>query len=182
MNPTEVYVRRLLALGDGERAELRHKQGASLSESLEGFDLFTGLWWPLRQRSPAAPQRETSWLAAKLICQWPIPLASSDDSVLPRLLGSAERRLSARYALRFLLRFDRLLQSPMALLEPQLQWALKVVAQAVVAGSAKGLNWVQLLDDLAVWDGRPGRESKHNVRDAWARAYLASRNREGKRC
>ena len=66
MTPTDRFIERLENLKEGEQSRLRTLAGRSLDERLDGFDLFTGLGWPLRQTSPVAPRRETSWLVAKL--------------------------------------------------------------------------------------------------------------------
>ena len=66
MTPTEQYVKVLANLKSGELGLLRKHAGRGLDESVEGFDLFAGLWWPLRARNQCAPRREVAWLIAKL--------------------------------------------------------------------------------------------------------------------
>ena len=56
MTGTEQYIRVLTRLKTGEFALLRTLAGKRLDDSVKGFDLFAGLWWPLRQRSERAPQ------------------------------------------------------------------------------------------------------------------------------
>lgn len=69
MSQTAAFIARLtndLKFGPGERARLRVLAGSGLDESIGGFDLFTGLWWPLRQKNTASPRREIAWLISKL--------------------------------------------------------------------------------------------------------------------
>jgi hypothetical protein len=49
MSQTAEYVRRLSNLQEGQRSQLRRVAGQPLDATLQGFDLFTGLWWPLRE-------------------------------------------------------------------------------------------------------------------------------------
>ena len=66
MSQTAKYIKKLSDLQEGDRSRLRRLAGRPLDATLQGFDLFTGLWWPLRAKSPATPRREPSWLVAKL--------------------------------------------------------------------------------------------------------------------
>jgi len=69
VSQTLAYINRLEDLQEGERSRLRRLAGMPLDAALPGFDLFTGLWWPLRQASPVAPRRETSWLVGESIAR-----------------------------------------------------------------------------------------------------------------
>lgn len=152
MIPTEQFIRRLEALKPGDLGLLRKHAGLPLDESLSGFDLFTGLWWPLRQRSQQAPRREVAWLIAKLYGLYPIPHAN--DATLATQLGGQpldERRQQ---------RFDHLLSLPLAQLEPALQWAL-----GVIADHTNRLDWVRLTDQVSRWE-------REETRLKWAREYL----------
>jgi CRISPR type I-E-associated protein CasB/Cse2 len=171
MTPTEQFIRKLVDLQEGERSRLRRLAGQPLDATLPGFDLFTGLWWPLRAESPAAPRRETSWLVAKLYGACPIrPLASAK---LAGILGGREhprRQLEAHD--RFRARFDALLCAPLRNLEPHLCWALSVVAEAIETRASAGLDWVQLLNDLSIWDRGDAHRRHRDIRDIWAEDYL----------
>src|SRR5262249_26684176 len=134
MTPTEEFIAKLEALKEGERSRLRQLAGKPLDETLAGFDLFTGLWWPLRQRSPRAPRRETGWLVAKLYGGFPVPHVCPEQlgprPTLAWLLGQLEP--SDEHGMpRFRRRFDALLCSSLSSLEPHLRWALSVIADAV---------------------------------------------------
>jgi len=158
-------------LGTGERSRLRSLAGQGLDADTRGFDLFAGLWWPLRQKNQAAPRRGIAWMVCKLHATVAIPHIRRDSAALAVLLGNREpREPNARK--RFRQRFDSLLQTPLTGIEPGLRWALSVVREAVVAGRAQGLDWVQLTDDLSIWDR--GEEHRHHrdVRDIWAEQYL----------
>lgn len=175
MTETAKFIRRLEALKEGERSRLRRLAGKSLDETLEGFDLFTGLWWPLRQKSQAAPRRETSWLVAKLYGAFPIPHVRPEKPspipTLSRILGQCEPH-DEHERRRFRTRFDALLCSLLSALEPHLCWALSVVAGAVEKKRCPGLDWVELLNNLSIWDRGEEHRRDRDIRDMWAKDYL----------
>lgn len=198
MSQTEAFIQRLEALKEGDRSRLRRLAGMPLDHTLPGFDLFTGLWWPLREKNQFAPRRETSWLVAKLHAAFRVPHVRPDGGkgpTLPQVLACCEpphracpnaamltgpppERDPARgqflIAHRFRRRFDALLQSPLAGLEPHLRWALSAVAGAIAGGHAKGIDWAQLLDHLSIWDRAEEHRRERDIRDIWAEAYLDS--------
>lgn len=165
------FILRLEALGEGERSDLRKLAGKPLDESLRGFDLFTGLWWPLREKSQAAPSREPSWLVAKLFGAFPIPCAWSEDQArlasVPHLLGHLEPSEPLGQD-RFRRRFDGLLQAPLCAVEPHLRWGLSHISRS----RPPSLDWVQLLEDLSVWDLGTEHRRRVDVRQQWAKLYL----------
>lgn len=175
MTPTEQFVRRLQELQEGERSRLRLLAGRSLEESVLGFDLFAGLWWPLRQASPRTPRREPSWLVAKLFGAFPLPQVGpeAEGARLAQALGKCEPRDDDGRA-RFRNRFDTLVCSPLRQLEPHLRWALAVVADAVERQQCPGLDWVQLLDDLSIWELADMHRRRVDIREEWAEQYLSS--------
>jgi len=177
MNPTVEYIRRLEALQEGERSRLRRLAGQPLDATLQGFDIFTGVWWPLRKRNERTPKREPSWLVAKLYCSSGIPYR--DGAAFPSTLGRCEPR-GPEERKRFRDRFDALLCSPLSALDPRLRWALGEIARAAAgrvphAPGISGIDWAQLLDDLSLWDG------KYNRNDTWQRSRLTA-HRETCRC
>jgi hypothetical protein len=201
MTPTIEFINRLENLKEGERSRLRRLAGQPLDKTLQGFDLFTGLWWPLRAVSPTTPQRETSWLVAKLYGAFPIPHvrpdAPSERPTLARLLGRCEPphpacsqaallssappdREPARgqfiVARRYRRRFDAMLKVPSSALEPYLRWALDITADAIQRRElpVEGMDWAQLLDDLSIWDRGEKHRLKRDIRDIWAEQYFES--------
>jgi len=200
MTQTVKFIQRLEALKEGERSSLRRLGGQQLDGSVPGFDLFTGLWWPLRKRNQAAPRRETSWLVAKLYCARPMPYVGQKCTPaapgeacscarcpapvrqkcasLPAVLGRCEPRNDFGRK-RYRQRFDALLQSPLAALEPHLRWALSVVADAVTAGRVSGPDWAQLLDDVSSWDRGEEYRRRGDVREKWACQYLEASKPKG---
>jgi hypothetical protein len=179
MSQTAKYIKKLSALQEGERSRLRRLAGRPLDATLQGFDLFTGLWWPLRAESPATPRREPSWLVAKLFGALRVPHirpGSGAGASLPEVLGRIEPR-DGDGRKRFRTRLDTLLCSALFCLEPHLRWALGEVAWGVAghvphARDVKGIDWVQLLDDLSIWDRGKKHRRGRDVRDIWAEAYL----------
>jgi CRISPR type I-E-associated protein CasB/Cse2 len=185
MSLTQQFIAKLEALGPGERGRLRSLAGQPLDQTLPGFDLFAGLWWPLRQKSQGAPRRETAWLVAKLFGAFPLPHVRTETAAqgptLARVVGTREPRNDGFSAERFRKRFDTLLQTPLDGLEPHLRWALSVIHDAVIAGRARGLDWVQLLDDLSIWDRGEEHRRAMDVREDWAEQYLNDVNLQPER-
>lgn len=177
MSQTAAFIARLMderLFGPGQRTLLRALAGRGLDENTPGFDLFTRLWWPLRQKNQAAPRREVGWLVAKLYAACSIPHVRPEGGKGPPLaqvLGGFEPR-EPQLKARFRRGLDALLCTPLSGLEPHLRWALLTVAGAVKHDHAKGLDWVQLLDDLSVWDRGDEDRRKRDVRDIWAEEYL----------
>lgn len=160
MTPTEQYIRVLTNLKSGELGLLRTHAGQGLDQTVDGFDLFTGLWWPLRQKNKAAPRREVAWLIAKLYAHRPIP--QSEGAIACQLRKRQPNSRSERFADRL----DRMLLLPLSQIEPALRWALDVLASGGL-----GVNWVELTNDLSTWE----RES---TRLKWAAQYLEEGRRQ----
>ncbi|MCC6909093.1 MAG: type I-E CRISPR-associated protein Cse2/CasB [Phycisphaerales bacterium] len=185
MSQATAFIQRLEGLKAGERSRLRSLAGMPLDARLDGFDLFTGLWWPLRATNKAAPRRETSWLVAKLHGAFGsavphfVPTGERQGRALPAILGVCEPYdpPDCKAHERFRTRFDALLCSPLPAIEPHLRWALDVVAKACdgrvpYANGVKGIDWARLLDDLSIWDRGEAHARRRDVRDEWAEAYL----------
>ncbi len=180
MSQTNKYIKRLSELHEGELSRLRRLAGQPLDSKLSGFDLFTGLWWPLRAESPATPRRDPSWLVAKLFGAFKIPHvrpAIGSGPALPEILGRYEPN-DEFDCKRYLARFDTLLCSPLSSLEPHLRWALSSILKAKREEKyiVPGLDWAQLLDDLSIWDRGEAHRYKRDIRDIWAEKYIISRN------
>lgn len=154
---TEEYIQVLTNLKSGVLALLRDHAGQGLDASLDGFDLFTGLWWPLRAKNPRSPRREVAWLIAKLYSQRPIE--HSPGPTLAYQLGRlcpGEQKARTRFEQRF----DRMLMLPVGKIEPALQWALDSLA-----AKEWKLDWVKLTDDLWHWE-------RETTRLKWAEEFL----------
>ena len=138
MSPTKEYIKKLLKLKSGELGLLRVHAKKRLNETVDGFDLFTGLWWPLRQKSQRAPRREVAWLIAKLYAFRPVPY-SSEDTLAKQLrkFRTPTKKLEEDPVTQ---RFDKMLMLPINKIEPVLQWALNQL-------NSRGLNldWVKRL-------------------------------------
>jgi len=153
---TKDYISTLESLKAGDLGLLRTHAGKGIDNSTQAFDLFAGVWWPLRQQSQAAPRRPVAWLIAKLYAYCPLP---SEGDCLARLLGHCQpMEKTARE--RFRQRFDRMLMQPLEDMEEPLRWALRQITDRQT-----GIDWVKLTDDLSVWE----RESK---RIEWAKQFL----------
>ncbi len=166
MSPTatEQYITVLERLKPGDLGLLRSHAGQGLDESVHGFDLFTGLWWPLRQRNQAAPEREVAWLVAKLYARCSIPQSPGDT--LARQLARCQPSNNLERQ-RYRQRFDRMLMLPIDNMEPALQWALAVVASD---DRKLHLDWVRLTNDLSIWE-------QESTRLRWAEQFLQSDER-----
>ncbi|MCC7387337.1 MAG: type I-E CRISPR-associated protein Cse2/CasB [Phycisphaerales bacterium] len=179
MSQTLEFIQRLEGLNEGDRSRLRSLAGQPLDARLDGFDLFTGLWWPLRHASPVTPRRETSWLVAKLSAATRVPHVRPGPGPgpsLPAVLGHCEPE-DEHGRHRFRTRFDALLCSPLPAIEPRLRWALSEIVGAAHgrvphARGVRGIDWARLLDDLSIWDRGEAHSRGRDVRDEWAEAYL----------
>ena len=162
MTATEIYIDVLTSLKAGELGLLRKHAGQALDETVDGFDLFAGLWWPLRQRNQRAPRREVAWLIAKLYAFRPVP--QSPGETLARQLRRCQPN-EGRERERFEQRFDRVLTLPVNKIEPGLRWAI-----GLLASERCKLDWVTLTDDLSFWQ-RQSRRLK------WAEDFLQTDDR-----
>ena len=157
MTATEDYIRILTQIKSGELSLLRTHAGQGLDESVDGFDLFTGLWWPLREKNARAPRRSVAWLVAKVYAA--TPLQHSAGETLARQLRRFEPS-GEQDQMKFRRRFDDLLRHPLDDIEQPLRWAVDILSH----GSGR-LDWVKLTDDLSIWE----RES---TRLRWAEEFL----------
>lgn len=160
MTETEKYVAKLTTLKSGDLGLLRLHAGRDLDHSVAAFDLFTGLWWPLRKESPRVPRRKVAWLVAKLYAFRPIP--HDRGKTLARQLRRCEPNNDGG---RFRQKFDLMLTLSLDEIEPALQWALDLV------GSQRlNIDWVKLTDDLSIWE-------REETRLRWAEELLAHNER-----
>lgn len=161
MKPTEQFITRLQLLKEGDLGLLRKYANCPLDETVPGFDLFTGLWWPLRQKSQRAPQREVAWLVTKLYASRPVPQLKNRTLAcqMGRLRPAFKKGDPARD--RFTERFDRMLGLSLGELEPILRQFLDQICQGQKEPS---LDWVQLTDDLSKWE-------KESPRLKWAEEF-----------
>ena len=167
MSAIEQYIRVVTSLKAGDLGLLRTHAGQGLDESVDGYDLFAGLWWPLRQQKGGPPpRREVSWLIAKLYAFSPIEHSPGDH--LGRQLGACqpgERKARDRFAKRF----DRMLVLPLGKIEPSLRWAI-----GCIASNGLKLDWVQMAIDLSRW-------KRESTRLKWAEQFLGDSER-GQSC
>jgi CRISPR type I-E-associated protein CasB/Cse2 len=158
MNATEQYIDILTNLKSGQLGLLRTHIGQGLNETVDGFDLFTGMWWPLRQKYERSPRREVAWLIAKLYA------FASIQHTTGALFAQQLRRCAPyekRSQERHQQRFDQLLQLSLDDIEPAMQWALNHLSTHHLQ-----IDWVKLTDDLSIWE----RES---TRLKWAEQYIS---------
>jgi CRISPR type I-E-associated protein CasB/Cse2 len=161
MSPTatEQYIEVLVRLKPGDLTLLRIASGKDIAESVQAFDLFAGMWWPLQNKSQFAPRREVAWLIAKLYAFCPIP--HSANNTLAHQLSRCQP-VEERNRKRFQERFDALLGMPLDKIETALQWSLSAIA----AGDSP-IDWARLTNDLSIWE----REA---TRLRWAQQFLVA--------
>ena len=164
MTATEQYVEVLTHLKSGELGLLRKHAGQGLDQSVDGFDLFAGLWWPLRAKYQKAPRRAVAWLIAKLYAFRPIE--HSPGQTLCYQLGRC-RNDDAPQEDPVAQRFDTMLALPIAKIEPALHWALDLIASKDLK-----LDWVELTDALSFWE-------LESTRLKWADEFLKSSKENG---
>lgn len=153
MTATEKYIDKLTSLKAGQLSLLRKHAEKSLDESVDGFDLFTGIWWPLRRDTPKAPRREVAWLIAKCYAIQPVP-NKPGSSLADQLRHCMPRKGEADDRKRFLRKCDELLTTPLNQIEPALHWALDILAR-----NGMTVDWVKLTDDLWKWEQQETRLS-----------------------
>lgn len=154
------YIQRLASLKDGELALLRTLQYKPLDSELKGFDLFTALWWPLREAGKHTPRREIAWLIAKLYAAKKIP--NKKDAKLSVLLGSLyykKLHKDKKKADQIIALNDKLLNLPVYALEPTLNKCLGLIKREYDA-----LDWVWLIDTISAWE-------VPSVRERWAEDF-----------
>jgi len=156
---TEQYIEILTRLKPGDLGLLRMHAGQGLDESVPGFDLFAGLWWPLQNKSQFAPRREVAWLVAKLYAFSPIQ-HSAGDTLACQLRRCVPQDPVGRA--RFNRRFDEILLAPLDKIEPALRWGLRQVADN---DKVKSLDWVRLTNDLSWWQ-------REEIRHTWAKESI----------
>lgn len=162
-SPTTKFIEAIGKLEEGDLGILRSHAGRELDESLPGFDLFAGLWWPIRKMHKNAPRREAAWLVAKLYAFRPMP--NDHGATLARMLRKCEP-IKKEEGIRFRAAFDRMLGLPISGIEPALQWSLNRIPS-----ERRKLDWVQLTNDLSRWENE-------SIRLAWAEEYLEARREE----
>lgn len=163
MSQTKQYIEVLSQLKPGDLGLLRVHTCQGIDTSVEGFDLFAGLWWPLREKNERAPRREVAWLIAKLYAFRPIP-HSPQDYLARQLSRCQPKENIARQ--RYRERFDRMLGLPIGQIERSLQWAL-----VWIASHNRKIDWVKLTDDLSIWE-------RETTRLGWAEQFLQIEERK----
>jgi len=175
----ELFVAKLSSLKEGDLSILRGLGGSPLDADLRGFDLFTGIWWPVRANHADTPRRNVAWLVSKLYAFSPLPHIGTGES-LASCLGRCEcELLDERERKRFRTCFDSLLATPLEGLEFPLRWALGVISDASIGKIPyRGIDWVRLIDDLSIWDRGVHHRKKRDIREIWAEDYFAAVSRE----
>lgn len=159
---TQRFIYNLMKLKEGELGKLRGLAGKELDESLYGFDLFTSIWWPLREKW--APKRSISWLIIKLYAQFPFE-PNNGDTLATKLGYFIPYNENERARYQF--RFDNLLNSKVEQLEYHLCWALNTIMKNF--SNEININWVQLTNDLSHWDDE-------NTKIKWVNDFLKINN------
>jgi len=140
-NPmTEEFIRAITDLKTGDLGLIRAMSHKSMDEDMLAFDLFTAIWWPLREKNPRAPKREVAWLIMKLYSAYPIPHQAG------AALCSRLREIPGDSPAGKIL--DYLINLSLDELELPLQDLLRLLKKV----NCSSLDWVKLTDDLSGWD------------------------------
>jgi len=164
MTATEQYVNLLERLKPGELSLLREHAGRSLDDSLAAFDLFSGLWWPLRERNERAPRRGVAWVVSKLYASTPLENKPGRRFAWQLARCREDVDLEKDPVVK---RFDRILTLPLSQIESALHWGLERISSHNLS-----LDWAKLTDDLSIWE----RES---TRLRWAEEFLKPFKEDG---
>ncbi len=155
---TVEFIKQLSNLKEGDLSLLRTHADQGLDESLQGFDIFTGIWWPLRQKNQRAPRRNVAWLVCKLYSVAPIPFEKGEH--IMTLLAKRRKQLDNDSRDRFDKRVDEMLTQSLDTIESLLRWALREIAKLGMP-----LDWAQLTDDLSIWE-------RQTTRQKWINQYI----------
>lgn len=157
----DLYVERIVSapgLKGGHLARLRALAMKKLSADVSAYDLFTGLYWPIRGRSPRAPRRNDAWNLAKLYAKFPWVPSADNVHTLPEHLSRLcltlpTASLARRFDRLFVIRgkdFELALQQLLALTRKPLQ--ASAVTHPLLPGKFPPLNWSRLLHEMRDWD------------------------------
>jgi CRISPR type I-E-associated protein CasB/Cse2 len=176
MSQTDDYVAMLndsSMLTISDKNILRSAIGKGPNDSSKAFDIFSGIWWNQRKKSPFAPRREVAWLIAKLFSQFQIPHFRNNEeskSTFAVIIGRSEPH-DEKEQKRYRNRFEALLQSSLQNIETHLHWGLSLVKNKAELGLIHGFDWVQLTDDLSIWDRGKAHRRKIDIKEDWAKNY-----------
>jgi CRISPR type I-E-associated protein CasB/Cse2 len=169
MNGSQFFVDALEHLNPTSLSLLRRSTGQSLAESVPAFDLFTAIFWPLRERYRGL-SRQACWRVATLYSWHPQPFGTDDLGLgLGRLVPFGYRDVDVRERKRQRRWFEALLTSDGAGLDAVLKHAVGRLARHRIP-----IDWRQLLEDLTVW-----RSSRHVTQIKWATSYYLVTNQGG---
>lgn len=157
----ELFVTALEKLGPDALSLLRRSTGFSLAESVTAFDLFTEIYWPLRERHRGLSRR-TCWQVATLYPWHPQPRGTSDLGLsLARLAPLGYRDTDRREREREERRFETLLAAAHTALDAALHDAVRRLARRQIP-----IDWRQLMEDLTAW-----QSPDHVTQTKWAASY-----------
>jgi CRISPR type I-E-associated protein CasB/Cse2 len=156
-----LFVTALEKLGPDALSLLRRSTGLSLAESVAAFDLFTDIYWPLRERDRGL-SRQACWRVATLYPWHPQPHGTGDLGLclawlVPLGHSDSDRRARDREERRF----ETLLTADNAALDTALHYAVRRLARREIP-----IDWRQLLEDLTVW-----RSPDQMIQNKWATSY-----------
>lgn len=160
MSSTQEFIQLLLGLKGGEISLLRRLAFAPLDKSVTAFDLFTGLWWPIRAKTPRAPRREAAWLVLKLYGFRPIKHTPGKTFSMLLARWRAEDPEKREPRADFIM--NRIITSPLDGLELPMRMAFARFSES------DSIDWVALTDDLSFWE-------KQEIRTKWISDFFKDR-------
>lgn len=164
MTPTEQFIQTLAGMKSGEKTRFRLSVGARPDQNAEAFDLFTGIWWPLRQQFQNAPKREIAWIVCGLFSLYNIPHVGGQT--LPIVLSSLEPGSDERKR-RYRQKLDDIFNSSVKSIPDLFPWALHEVYV-----NKRAIDWAQLTDDLSIWDSGDSHRRKSEIKRIWLKQYV----------
>lgn len=155
MNSVADFVSQLGQLSDSEMSHLRQCAGKPMSETVQGFDLFTSIYWRLDRRRL---DKRWLWLGATMYPWNPLPKGEGSFGMAWRRIRPGKSEEGNRHDQRMF----RIVACGGLDVGPLLFVAIRELRRQGVS-----VDWTRLITDLHGWSRDGG-----NVQRKWAEDYL----------
>ena len=161
------FISQLFVLSAGDKTRLRAMLGRNPCWDVQAGDLFTGIFWPLRQKKLGRLERESCWIVATLFAFNELPGGERAGMDIGAVTGHVkswgfrndhEKKRAER-------RFKNLLQMDRAQLALPLAVLIRILRKRNVP-----VDWTRLLTDLTEWnaEGKPVQARWKHQAGSWS--------------